>query len=409
MHWSPQQDAALLAVSNWYKDEAAPQLFRLFGYAGTGKTTLAKEIAAGIDGGVSFGTFTGKAAHVLRQKGCEGATTIHSLIYHPRDKSKARLQELEQELIQIRAKVLGLHPGRPLENDREYALIAREIEKERDGLAKPAFTLNEDSDLRYDDLVIIDECSMVDAAMGEDLLSFGVKVLVLGDPAQLPPVGGAGFFINGKADIMLTEIHRQAQENPIIAMATEVRTGGTLKVGSYGDNKVIQKAQVEQQEILDCDQVLVGKNATRHSYNTRIRKLLGHPSTDPVPGDKLVCLRNDHNIGLLNGAIWMVDEIGLIDGDRISMTVKPQEGGEATAVEAHMHYFQGRDKELQWFEKREAQEFDYGYALTCHKAQGSQWDHVVVFDESWVFREDRAKWLYTAITRAAEKLTVVKM
>lgn len=410
MLWSPQQDQALQAISNWHKGgDTTPQLFRLFGYAGTGKTTLAKEIAEAINGEVYFGTYTGKAAHVLRQKGCAGATTIHSLIYHPRDKSKHRLQELEKELVRVRAAALEAHPGRPVEQDKDYALIAREIEKERENVTKPAFSLNELSDVRGADLVIIDECSMVDSVMGEDLLSFGTKVLVLGDPAQLPPVAGSGFFIEAQPDFMLTEIHRQAQENPIIRMATTVREGGRLELGQYGESKVIEKSKLDQKEVLAADQVLVGKNITRHQYNSRIRTLLGYGSADPVPGDKLVCLRNNHNIGLLNGAIWHVEEIGLIDEMRIDMSVRPQDGGDVLAVNAHMHYFHGREKDLPWFEKREAEEFDYGYALTCHKAQGSQWGDVMVFDESWCFRNDRAKWLYTALTRAAEKVTVVKV
>ena len=83
MQWSGQQDSALKAVSRWHKNSKGPQIFRLFGYAGTGKTTIAKEIAAAVGGGVSFGAFTGKASLVLRKKGCYGASTIHSMIYKP--------------------------------------------------------------------------------------------------------------------------------------------------------------------------------------------------------------------------------------------------------------------------------------------------------------------------------------
>ena len=149
MQWSPQQEDALARVSAWLKS-GRPQVFRLFGYAGTGKTTLARHFAEGFKGEVAFGAFTGKAAHVLRQKGCEGATTLHALIYRP-----------------------------------------REVESE-----EPSFVLNRESAAAKADLIIIDECSMVDEELGRDLLSFGTPVLVLGDPAQLPPgavlVVGAG-------------------------------------------------------------------------------------------------------------------------------------------------------------------------------------------------------------------------
>src|ERR1041385_1883895 len=83
--FSPQQDAALKAVAEWLKAKPGrgqtPLVFRLFGYAGTGKTTLARHIAEGVDGKVLCAAFTGKAALVMRSKGCEGASTIHSLIY----------------------------------------------------------------------------------------------------------------------------------------------------------------------------------------------------------------------------------------------------------------------------------------------------------------------------------------
>src|ERR1051326_7616756 len=140
--FSPHQDAALKAVGAWLKAKPGrnntPPVFRLFGYAGTGKTTLAKHIAAGVDGKVLFAAFTGEAASVMRQKGCTGASTIHSLIYR-----------------------------------------ARETAEET-----PSFDLWHDSPAAKARLIVIDECSMVDAELGRDLLSFGAPVLVLGDPNE---------------------------------------------------------------------------------------------------------------------------------------------------------------------------------------------------------------------------------
>jgi len=110
----------------------------------------------------------------------------------------------------------------------------------------------------------------------------------------------------------------------------------------------------------------------------------------------------------LNGAIWYVEDVGRLNEDRIVMRVRPEDGGDAVDLEAHTHYFLGKEDKLAWWDRREAEEFDYGYALTVHKSQGSQWDNIVLFDESYVFRQDRWRWLYTAITRAAEKITVVR-
>ncbi len=408
MKWGPEQDKALGEVADWMNDRGQ-QLFRLFGYAGTGKTTLAKHFAEGVEGNVLFGAYTGKAAHVLRTKGCANASTIHSLIYHSKDQGRANLKEMELELGELLMELKNEGSGEEEINSHPNVITLRQrLVDERSTLARPIFTLNRDSVVKDAELVVIDECSMVDGQMGQDLLSFGTKVLVLGDPAQLPPVFGAGFFTEDvKPDIMLTDIHRQASDNPIIAMATRVRNGQALDLGTYGESEVIDRSAVRQDDVINCNQVLVGKNATRHASNKRLRALLGITEEFPVVDDKLVCLRNNSELGLLNGAIWNIEDIGHMDSHLIRMSVSPELGGTPVELEAHMAYFRG--EKVEWYERKEAQEFDYGYALTVHKSQGSQWDNVMLFDESWVFRQDRWRWLYTGITRAAEKITVVRM
>ena len=161
--------------------------------------------------------------------------------------------------------------------------------------------------------------------------------------------------------------------------------------------------------VLEADQVLVGRNRIRAASNRRLRSLLGRTEELPEPADRLVCLRNNHNLGLLNGGLWEVEDRSALSEERIMLTVLPEEGGVALEVEAHTHYFRGSSDSLQWWERRDAEEFDYGYALTVHKAQGSQWRNVLLFDESWCFRADRWRWLYTGLTRAAERVTVVSL
>lgn len=421
MQWAPEQDKALLAVDDWLKS-GDRQVFRLFGYAGTGKTTLAKHFAENIDGNVLFGAYTGKAAHVLRQKGCANATTIHSMIYNSREKSAARLREYEAELGMLLSELRGEYRFESPETqqqliDADVGVInlRAAINAERSAQVQPMFTLNTQSIVKDAALVVIDECSMVDGQMGMDLLSFDVPVLVLGDPAQLPPVGGAGFFTEDvKPDVMLEDIHRQAKDNPIIWMATEVRNKRKLEPGTYGDSIVIPEGtRMPPEQAMAADQILVGRNKTRASTNARARTLLGYRNEEgdrPVSGDRLVCLRNNHDLGLLNGAIWYVKDCGgLVADDRIVLTVSPEDGGMDLTTECHLQHFIGKSDDIAWFERKEAQEFDYGYALTVHKSQGSQWQDVVLFDESYCFRADRWKWLYTGITRAAKKITIVEM
>jgi ATP-dependent exoDNAse (exonuclease V) alpha subunit len=364
MLWSPQQDAALTAVSRWLK-AGDRQVFRLFGYAGTGKTTLAKHVAESADGGVAFAAFTGKAAHVMRGKGCFGASTIHSLIYRSRGED---------------------------ENG-------------------PMFVLNNDSEAGKVSLIVIDECSMVDEAIGVDLLSFETPVLVLGDPAQLPPVAGGGYFTSDEPDVMLTEVHRQAADDPIIRMSMTVREGGTLELGAYGGSRVVGRDEIEQEDVLGADQVLVGRNNTRRSYNGRIRTLLERAAPIPVAGDTLVCLRNDRKRGLLNGSLWTVERARKPRKGLLRYTLSPEEGESGkrrTIVSINPAFFDGTADALPFAERRRSDEFDFGYVLTVHKAQGSQWDDVMLFDESFAFREHRARWLYTGITRAATRITVVR-
>ena len=113
------------------------------------------------------------------------------------------------------------------------------------------------------------------------------------DLNRKPPVKGGGFFTEAAPDVMLTQIHRQAQDNPIIRLSERVRSGGELALGDYGETRVIPRAEVDSAQVLGADQVLVGVNRTRRAYNQRMRDLKGFREALPVAGDRLVCLRND--------------------------------------------------------------------------------------------------------------------
>lgn len=396
MKWSPQQAAALDTVATWLKETNDPY-FYLAGYAGTGKTTLAKHFAEGVDGHVAFGSFTGKAASVMRDKGCTGATTIHRLIYESRSKSGKRLRELQAQLA-----------ATATTTTLQRATLRVQIQQEVDKLKQPHFQLDEYANIRDASLVIIDECSMVNEEMGRDLLSFGVPVLVLGDPAQLPPVFGGGFFTNGEPDVMLTEVHRQARESGILRLATAVREGKGLDYCDEGEAVVMRKGDLHPADAVDYDQILVGRNKTRNATNKRVRDLIGRTSQFPQEGDRLVCLRNNHDLGLLNGEIYeAANDATVFDGALLLMDIEAEDGERQQTVEAWQCHFLG-EKPEHYSRSGDIQEFDYGYVLTVHKAQGSQWPSVLVFDESSCFRADWARWLYTAVTRASDHLTVIK-
>jgi ATP-dependent exoDNAse (exonuclease V) alpha subunit len=362
--FTPHQNAALSAAANWLKAaRGRASVFRLFGYAGTGKTTLAKHLADGVDGRVLFAAFTGKAACVMRSKGCHGASTIHSLIYKARES----------------------------------------------GEETPSFELWDEAPASKAKLIVIDECSMVDAELARDLMSFGVPLLVLGDPAQLPPIQGGGFFTDIQPDAMLTEVHRQAQDDPIVRLSMEIRAGRALTPGRYGDTEVVGRKALDPERVLAADQVLVGRNATRRAYNGRLRERRGFVDPLPMTGDKLVCLRNNRRKGLFNGGLWVVKEKPKTRRQILRMRLKPDEdlGDRNVKVSVRPECFTGAIERLEWPQRKHFDEFDFGYVLTVHKAQGSQWDDVVLFDESVAFPDNRDRWLYTGVTRAAKRLTVV--
>ncbi|MDP2047608.1 MAG: AAA family ATPase [Cypionkella sp.] len=386
MEWSPQQAAALDDVGTWHNQclaelRAGKSLSRPFyylaGWAGTGKSTLTKHIASQIDGKTVYAAYTGKAAMVMRKNGCDGALTIHSAMYESKQ-------------------------------DEETGEVT--------------FRFSDDGPFSKAALIAIDECSMVDAPMAGEILSYGRPVLVMGDPAQLPPVTsdrdrangtGAGYFTSREPDTLLTEIHRQAAGNPIIQLASDVREGRPLRIGQYGESRVISKADITAEMVMGVDQVLVGKNDTRAAYNARIRELLGRANHMPAIGDRLVCIKNDRQNGIFNGGIFRVGKVfpmkkGRAANGEVSMVVDNLDQPDRAPIKVWSRHecFNGKLADLPWQARKGLQEFDYGYALTVHKAQGSAWDRVLLLDQSVTFKADHRRWLYTGITRASDSIVV---
>ena len=268
------QASAISAAVNWYKNRRKfQQVFQINGLAGTGKTSLIPYIIDDLgldpDEDVVFGTYTGKAALVLRKKGIP-CRTIHSLIY---------------ELVE----------------NNKGAMVWRL----KDGSNGPP------SEVKSAKLVVLDEVSMVDKEMASDLLSFGKPVIVIGDHGQLPPVNGEAAFAQHEPDAVLTQIHRQAAENPIIRVAHMARKGEVLRYGRHGDSVlVVPQYEIKPPQLLTADQVICGFNKTRFRLNNLMRRALGRETALPTgPDEKIICLRNNHHLGLLNGMFLQLDEI----------------------------------------------------------------------------------------------------
>lgn len=392
---SPGQVAAYDAVMAWATNPAAesPQ-FVLAGYAGTGKSTLASHIAAQLgESNVAYCAYTGKAANVLREKGCGNVNTIHGWLYDIKGHSKVVLAALQDEL---EAAILN-------QDESKAAQLRKEIAAKQEEFKKPKFTLNKDSELRHYDLVIVDEYSMLPAKIVEDLLAVCKKVLFLGDPYQLPPVSGVCPL---QPEVFLEEIHRQALESGIIRMSKAVRDGEYIPKGRTGnDFWYIDKNQVGRDKFLNCDQLIVGRNNTRHAMNAWYRKQYDYLTPLPAAGEKLICLKNNHVAGLFNGMIgrarthaknrgqyyWLEFE----SMDAVRVWADDCRGNESTYNhENEMH--------------KALERFTYAYAITCHKSQGSEFDNVMVINEPIGRGEDRRRWTYTAITRAKRNCVLIQ-
>jgi ATP-dependent exoDNAse (exonuclease V) alpha subunit len=382
---STDQQKALDAILEWYKkDKHAMPYVSLGGYAGTGKTTLIAVLRKKLAEKnkklkVAFVSYTGKASRVLRNKLQDekiiniqdSVGTIHSLIYSP--------------IVDDREEIIGW--------------------KNKDRIDK--------------NLIIIDEASMVDNTIWRHLLSYKIPIIAIGDHGQLPPISGF-FNLMEKPDLLLNEIHRQAKENPIIALSIEARKKGLIKTGSYGNGvKKYSMEDMDSQEMLGSmlssyntdTLILCGYNHSRKKLNNFIRAALGFESPEPIAGDRVICLRNNHSKQIFNGMLgttikikkkdddWYYAEIAM-DGEddnyRGLISVKQFNSNSA------LNFGNQRSKIMK------GDLFDFGYALTVHKAQGSQAKKVILLEERFKQMNDDQwkRWLYTAVTRAEEELYI---
>jgi len=381
---SPDQQSALDIILTWWNEPNRQSYLTLGGYAGTGKSTLISVLRRELhrknqELKVAFVSYTGKATRVLQSKIKEtkatfpqdSISTIHSLIYSPRGGSGGEITGWD------------LRPQ-----------------------------------IKYD-LVVVDEASMVDQRIWYDLMSFRVPLLAVGDHGQLPPIAGA-FNLMEKPMIRLEKIHRQAEGNPIIHLSLLARQEGKIPPGKHGEGVVkLLKEDYESQEKVESllnqydndTLVLCGYNNTRLKLNNFVRGARGFETPDPEVNDRVICLRNNHRRGIFNGQLGTLTDIYPQDETWYAAEIEMDD--EERAYEGLIHRGQfGNNGTVVFSDKKQAMVgdlFDFGYALTVHKAQGSQARRVLLFEERFKQMDDLTwrRWLYTAVTRAEQELWII--
>lgn len=386
MQLSPDQKQALSQISDWLKNKNRPQYLTLGGYAGTGKTTLTalfRRILAKKYPKlkVALISYTGKAARVLKNTLIQQEAsfkqdtvgTIHSLIYAP--------------LLSKKGDIVGW-------------------QKKKDPKVK---------------LIIVDEASMVNSRIWSDLLSLDIPILAIGDHGQLPPIEG-NFNLMENPQIKLEKIHRQAQDNPIIKLSTLARTTGKIPFQKFGANieKLDQMAMDTQERVQNLLQsytpetlILTGYNHTRVQINDYIRQQkFFDPNPEPMKGDRVICLRNNHQKHIYNGMLGTITFIESKDDNFYEAEIELDEGQKYQGLIYKHQFGAKKTKNYTPGERaliKDADLFDFGYALTVHKAQGSQAKRVILFEERFKQMDDLAwrRWLYTGVTRAEEELLII--
>lgn len=393
---TPEQKKVAAAIMDYVLHKPGLPYLAVAGYAGTGKTTVMGYTGAALvrelpNLRIAYCAPTGKAASVLSQKlrdfGAFSArctvNTVHGLIYNPYDDN-----------------------GRISFNK------------------KPCLE---------SDLIVVDESSMLTREMARDILSFELPVVFIGDSGQLPPVGDSIFAPLVDTDHKLATVHRQALENPIIYVATKVREGEDIPDGPIGQTFLrLPMKHPERKKLVDMfiakitdpeTMILCGTNRTRTSLNTTVRAARNLKNRLPQKGEKLVCMKNAKDYRIFNGQILYAasDAVEIPDTNCFRAKLEGYGqvftfyGGSLNTAPGNIFMKMDGDRE----KIREALGddssqkaplvFDFGYACSVHKAQGSEWDNVLLFDETMASqsREDHVRWLYTGITRSRSKLCIL--
>lgn len=371
-----QEQAVKVAVKR-YKENKPYTV--IAGAAGTGKSTSVQYIIEALDideEDVVYATFTGKASLVLRNKGCRNAMTLHKLLYIPKTLPNGDV-EFEK---------------RPfLEDDYK--------------------------------IVVVDEVSMVPKDMWDLLLSHNVHVIALGDPFQLPPVKGNSDVLD-HPHVVLTDIMRQALDSPIIRLSMDIREGNVIQYGGPKEARVIRKEQLSEKLLVGADIVLCGRNDTRMMLNQEIRKIRWGDKyqKEPIDGDRIIALKNDwqfsSDIGeaLINGELGEINRIKTKDTKHLKPKMTAWFNSDTSGVfkQVCMDYqllctgepTVTKENYRDFYKVQRPREFAYGYVITVHKSEGSQFEKVLVYSEIIGDKDYYRKWLYTAVTRAENKVIV---
>lgn len=378
IQFNAQQIDAIEKAVAWYKrlqdGKTTKRVFFIAGYAGTGKTSIAREIVRRCVGeyGAIYIAPTGKAASRLKQKGCRGAKTLHQFIYNVR----------------------GV-------NDDNEPIFSRKSKLDE----KPH-------------LVVLDEASMVGEWDTERLLDHRIPVLALGDIGQVPPVKAAAYFTEDSVDVLLTEIMRQGKESNIIRASFFVRQGNRLPPREYDDVKVLAESPrvtALKKFMGEDDQIICSYNSTKDKWNSLLRQVSGRITPMPGIGEKVICTFNQHGPGFCNGEQGIVISYEPVpdferDEDESNeimyVNLRSLTDGKDIKVKINPLSF-STDQEVRKEAQRAVGGMDYGYVITVHKSQGSEWDNVCVLEE--ILRGvPYSKMMYTAITRAKKNLTVYR-
>lgn len=379
------QKGAMKNIVTWYK-KSDRQIFILDGVAGSGKTTILKIISEdlGIEDNTMFASFTGKASLVMKSKGITNTSTIHKLIYMAIPKNDGSVD----------------------------------------------FRLKDRGELASIKLIIIDESSMVSKEIIEDLLSFKVKILFVGDSNQLPPIGADKSMFD-TPNFRMSEITRQSKESAIITLSQMVLNNQELRAGKYSKDVRVLNNLNNDDILLKADQILVSTNKARNFLNQKIRQLKGITSPYPVIGDKIICKKNNwelynkkNDIYLLNGLIGTVssepreEDITYFDhsvnrtkfDSVFKFDFKVNGFGEAVFKDikcSYDHIMTGDTTYKQIFNNK-VEMINYGYAVTIHSFQGSSASKVLFYANNlWGSDSMKKKLLYTGITRSEKSLIMV--